>query len=414
MKSSVPTAALLRKWLRLALICFAIAGIAGAVLRLIFVTEIPGADFRNVLHGHSHLAMFGWLYPVLFALLTRSFPEVAEGRENQLDRLYIASVAVALAIFIIMVFQGYSRLAIILLTFHIVLTYIFSFWFLKRVADRTANSASLFAKASIIFMIISTFALWAIGPIMASGKAGSALYYATIQFFLHFQLNGWYIFAALSILLHVLAEKGIVLKDGTLKAFFWLLVVSTCLTYVLAVTWSTPLPVLFVINSVGVVVQLLALMVFARIIIPRLNEARDIFSGAEVKLYGIAMVCFGMKILAQSALVIPYIATVAYTIRNFVIGFIHLIVLGMITHMVLSISLSNKLLQLNRMTIAGLVLLFAGFILTESLLFGQGLMFWGTLGFLPHYYLLLFLASVLVPLGVVCIIPGVNSAAKRD
>jgi len=47
-----------------------------------------------------------------------------------------------------------------------------------------------------------------------------------------------------------------------------------------------------------------------------------------------------------------------------------------------------------------------GFVLSECLLFLQGTMLWWGIGFLPQYYELLFGCSLLLPLGILLIVPG--------
>ena len=104
---------------------------------------------------------------------------------------------------------------------------------------------------------------------------------------------------------------------------------------------------------------------------------------------------------------IPYIATVAYTIRNFVIGFIHLVLLGVVTQFILGYAALNKVLSLrSRLSRLGLGLLLAGFFGSELLLFLQGAMFWGAMGFLPYYYEGLFGISLLMPAGVGVLLLG--------
>ena len=47
--------------------------------------------------------------------------------------------------------------------------------------------------------ILSTLGILAIGPIIATGNQGKEIYYWAVQFFLHFQFNGWFWFAAMAI-----------------------------------------------------------------------------------------------------------------------------------------------------------------------------------------------------------------------
>ena len=60
----------MRNWFRISLAFMALAATIGALLRLIYVVEMPWLFFKPWLHAHSHVAMLGWLFPgLLIALL---------------------------------------------------------------------------------------------------------------------------------------------------------------------------------------------------------------------------------------------------------------------------------------------------------------------------------------------------------
>ena len=59
----------LRPWFFVALGFFCAAGCIGALLRLIYVVELPWRTFKPWLHAHSHVAMLGWLFPALLIFL---------------------------------------------------------------------------------------------------------------------------------------------------------------------------------------------------------------------------------------------------------------------------------------------------------------------------------------------------------
>lgn len=360
----------------------------------------------NGMHAHSHVAMLGWLYMAIYALFIELFLPEAVKNSKRYTRLFWASEITIIGIFITMITKGYHVSSIAFLSAHIILSYVFMGYFLKDIRNtKGADVSKRFARAALWFMALSTLALWAMGPLMALSMGGSALYYASVQFFLHFQFNGWFIFAGLAIFFRVLGQQGMSLKKKDLNQFYYLLVVSCLLTYVLAVTWSTPLPLLFWINSLGVILQAGALFVFARMIIGAYPSAQKLLSPAGRRLFGIAMISFALKIFIQAVVVVPYFATVSYTVRNFVIGFIHLILLGMLTHMVLGAAVNTGMINSDsKRAKAGFLVLLIGFLLTEILLFLQGTMLWAALGFIPYYYEFLFGASVLLPLAVLMIL----------
>lgn len=101
---------------------------------------------------------------------------------------------------------------------------------------------------------------------------------------------------------------------------------------------------------------------------------------------------------------IPNISKVIYLYHNFVIGFIHLTMLGVITGFLFSFIIKSDLVRINRWLYLAVYIFMFGFVLTELTLIIQSCKFYLKQGMLTNYYLLLFLFSVFLPLGIVLII----------
>ena len=394
----------MKRWFRIAILNFFIAGLIGALLRYAFVEEVRWLDFRPFMHAHSHVAMLGWVYLALFILLVRQFvPD--PGRVY--TRLFWATQLSVLGMAIAFPIQGYGLVSIFFSTLHILLSYGFCFHFWRDM-DRSPmhQTSRLFVRFALVFMILSTFALWGLGPVMALDRAHEPIYYWLVQAFLHFQFNGWFVFAALGLVFFLMEEAGIGFS-GKRSTKFGLLLASSCLlTYSLAVTWSDPRDFLFLLNSIGAAIQLLALVFFIRLIYPVRKRLLAALGGAiEGWLIRIGLFCFGAKIIIQTVVIIPNLAVVAYTVRNFVIGFIHLILLGLMTHLLFGFASRYQMISLDGpLNRGGIILISLGFLLSEALLFLQGLALWTGLGFFPFYYESLFIVSVLIPLGLLLLL----------
>ena len=159
------------------------------------------------------------------------------------------------------------------------------------------------------------------------------------------------------------------------------------------------------VNSVGVLLQFAALIVFLGIIKSLWVEIKALSIKWINLLFGIAFLSFVLKILIQTAVVIPYIATVGYTIRNYVVGFLHLLLLGLVTSFLVGLGTKYRFINpQSRSAKIGIVLFLIGLISTEILLFLQGTMFWAAAGFMPYYYELLFGCSLFLPVGILLIL----------
>ena len=387
-----------RTWFNIALLNFFLAGCIGALLRFAFVEEISWLKFTNFLHAHSHMAMLGWVYLALYALILQLF---LPGKTHSpfYRRLFWFTQVTVIGMLVTFPIQGYALGSILFSSLHVILSYVFIYRFVKDTEDKKSISIR-FIRFSLFFLVLSTLALWAMGLIIQQGLQGKAIYYSSVQFYLHFQFNGWFIFAIIGLFLHHLEINQIELPRKLLSSFL-LLTASCLLTYALAVTWTTPIPALFFINSLGVTIQFAALVFFIKFIRLNYHAIRPLFRHNTWLLMKIAFISFVLKILVQSAVVIPYIATIGYTIRNYVIGFLHLMLLGMVTHFLLGLAGNKELMRPDtKKAKTGLGLLMAGFILSESLLVIQGTLFWAAWGFIPCYYEMLSFVSALIPLGI--------------
>ena len=83
-----------------------------------------------------------------------------------------------------------------------------------------------------------------------------------------------------------------------------------------------------------------------------------------------ALACMAMKVLVQTAVAVPLVARMAFTIRHYVIGFIHLNTLGIMTMLLLTYALwVGWLDRRSRVARFGLWTLTLGIVASEFLLF---------------------------------------------
>ena len=405
-----------RQWFKLALTNFFIAACLGLLLRYAFVEEISWLHYRHIMHAHSHVAMLGWVHLALYALLIHYFlPTHLQAHRFYRWMFWVQQICVW-GMLITFFLQGYAAGSIACTSLFVLINYVFIWRFIKDLRQHSiaGKMSKRFVIAALVWMIISTFALWAMAPIMLLKMQQSALYYASIQFYLHFQFNGWFIWAMLALAFRLFEQHKVLIPQSLVQKIFYLLGFSCLLTYVLAVTWSTPIPMLFWINSVGVGLQLIALYFFIAAIRPAYLQLKDRLGRWTRGLLYISFISFILKVLIQTAVIIPYLATVAYTIRNYVLGFLHLLLLGIMSCGILAFSSHNNWLEIRRgVGRLGVLIFLAGFVLTELLLFLQGTLFWAAWGFLPAYYELLLVVSVLLPLGLVLLLVRVFQTEKH-
>ena len=380
------------------LINFFIAATLGLALRYTFISPIS-FNYRFLTHAHSHIAMLGWVYLMLYTLYVHYFIPDKKPIYNKL--FWITEVSV-IGMLLSFPFQGYAAVSIIFSTLHIFCSYYFVMLIWKN--HKTGSIAIRYLlKSSLLFMLISTLGVWCLGPAVGLLGQASAFYQIAIQFFLHFQFNGWFLIAVLAILFQKLE-----LKDSkNFRLFFKLLVASTILTFALPVNWFVPHASLLWINSLGVLLQITALFVFIKLIKTTIKQSFKTSSKIIKFMLSFALFCFTLKIGLQALSIIPEISNTVFQHKNLVIGFIHLTMLGVISGFLLTYISQSNLITNNKNLTFGMYVFVLGFVLTEIILIIQGCMFYFGNGLLPNYYLLLFLSSILLPLGILSLILNV-------
>ncbi|WP_332914519.1 hypothetical protein [Algoriphagus boritolerans] len=221
-------------WIRWAFGFFFLAVCLGLVMRSFHVVEIPYFEYRNILHAHSHLALLGWGHLMLVGGMV--FGLVPEKNYIKAYKwLFLGTILSLLGMLFSFPFQGYGAISISFSTLHMLLTYGFAYKLLKVIQAREMTPATRLIRLAIWFMVISTLGLWSLGPVSATLGRMHELYFMAIQWFLHFQLNGWFVLGVLGLILLFFEEKGFRIEWPAYQE--WILSSSVVLTFMLAVTW---------------------------------------------------------------------------------------------------------------------------------------------------------------------------------
>lgn len=381
-----------KKLIAVCLVNFLIAALMGLTLRYFFVQPVA-FNFRYLTHAHSHVAMLGWVYLMLYLLIVHYFIPDKKPIYNTL--FWLTEIAVV-GMMVSFPFTGYAAISITFSTLHIFCSYYFVRLIWKN-HKATSPLVQNLLKFSLVFMVVSTIGVWCLGPAAAILGQASAFFQIAIQFFLHFQFNGWFMLAVLAVFLHQFPLDNRIL----LKQFFSTLIAATILTFALPVSWYAFHLVWLWINGLGVVLQLLSGYYFIQLLKPHWHQFWSRISTLTKAMYGLALLSFLLKIILQSASIVPQVAEMAHQYRNFVIGFIHLMMLGVISGFLFAFLLEHYQKSKNTKSLSfGVYTFILGFVSTEVLLILQGLFYFLGLGMMPHYYMILLLCSIFLPLGI--------------
>ncbi|TVR87260.1 MAG: hypothetical protein EA411_08625 [Saprospirales bacterium] len=403
--------ALAYRWMRWALVFLLLITFTGLSLRYYFLSEIPGFTFNNLKHMHSHVAMLGWAFMASVAMLLFYFIEHTR-QLTQYKWVLRLNVIAVVGMSVSFPLQGYTFYSILFSTLHVIFAYWFSILFLRDLRHtRGPALATSFARWSVIWMMISTLGLWSVATVAAHPAGTATLYYMSIQWFLHFQFVGWFSYAVIAGLIMYCHRKGFVFNVPATT--FLGVQTSLLLTYALSIKWSMSSPVLFYLNSLGVLIQLVAYYFILRELIRVVFGDEAFNNGIFSWLIKMGILTLVARIFIQTLVVIPAVADIAYTLRMFVVAFIHLIMVGFFTLTVVGLFGEQGYLKKNRISAVGWMLYMLAFVATEFLLFFQGTYLWTGMGFIPSFYNILFFASALFPLGISIALAGQLFGYKR-
>ncbi|MFD2245139.1 hypothetical protein [Pontibacter ruber] len=390
---------------RLALGYFALVGVLGLLLRWLLVQPINGINYKFLLHGHSHVALLGWLYCAFFAALLYAFPPQSIAAQKSFKRQFLLTQVSVAGMLVTFPIQGYALFSITFSTLHILLSYWFGWSFWKHLKGYVQQEGRYqvpvkYIGASLLFLVLSTIGPWSLGPIMAKGLSGSELYYSAIYFYLHFQYNGWFTFAVLGLFLWWLEHNNLYFNKQLATRAFWFLALACVPAFALSVLWTKPAVWVYVTGGVAGLMQLAGLYFILRSILEVWPELVALLKPWVRRLLGLALVALVLKLVLQAASALPFVADLAYQFRYFIIGYLHLSLIGFVSLFMLGFFLQQDLFRFGKYGKGGLSLLLAGFFLSESLLFLQGTFLWLNLPAIPSFNQLMFWVSIPMPVGL--------------
>jgi hypothetical protein len=185
-----PSHALARLYGTYALIFLVATLLSGTWLRAVFVwpASLGGYTFAHLVHAHSHLALFGWVTPALFALVVAGLPLSSHRSRWLTGHAHLLGGASALS-FPGFLHLGYAPATIALATLHVALWAAFAIFCWRPLLEATSR-ASRFYRVALAFLVLAGAAAMAPGFVEAKGLGSGALQVA-LQLFLTPFTAGW-------------------------------------------------------------------------------------------------------------------------------------------------------------------------------------------------------------------------------
>ena len=349
---------------RIPLIFLFIAACIGLLLRWHFILPLGWLQFPNWLHAHSHTMFLGWVFNTLFLAYLSNYSLYSKSY----NILFIILQIVLIGMLISFPLQGYGIVSIVLSALHTILVFIFSWWIFSDFKKLQPTASIWFAKVSLILFTLSALGPFTLGPMVANGLGQTKWYYFSVYYYLHFQYNGVFIFGVLSLFFHTLEERQIQFSIQLTKRFGLLLLIALFPTYLLSTLWAKPGLIFNAIGFSGAVIQIISfyyfIQVIRRIVFPKVNR---IVRALVIMVF----FAFALKLLLQLLSAHPVIVQLAFQVRPFMIAYLHLVMIGVVTLFLLAWYLEQKIVEL-KFTLAT-KLIGIGFVGSELTLIVSGI-----------------------------------------
>ena len=362
----------LSKWLSISILNLSFVAALGLILRYKIAYSLPFLDQKYILHSHSHFAFSGWITQTLMILMIFYLSKTL-GKEinSRYYWLLYANLISSYGMMISFILQGYGLYSISFSTLNIFAFYAFAFYFwhdLNRIKEK--STTILWFKAALVFGFISSFGAFNLAYMMANKMSNQNVYLTSIYFFLHFQYNGWFLFAGMGLLNDKL--EIITGKRKKLYRAFQLFCIACIPAYFLSILWMEFISNIYILLIAAVIAQLAAWIIILKVYYKNRSLIRQKITYYGKILLILSALAFTIKLILQSGSIHPELSHLSYGFRPIIIGYLHLVLLGVTSIFLLGYIVSFELIRINKLLIKGIFIFVAGVIINELLLMIQG------------------------------------------
>ncbi len=351
---------------------FLAIALLGLILRAVPVFHLP-INFNNYLHAHSHVAFLGWLHGAFIAFVSYIF--LKDKLNTRFFKfIYWFTIANVAGMYFSFPIQGYKAFSIAFLSLFLIGTYFYLYYFFKNKSDTEKYPATYkFVKAGLWLQFLSSLSPWSLVFILKLFGKNSDFYKFDIFYYLHFQYNGWFLFALLGLTFYLLERRGIHLNTKQINRIYYLMLTAVFLGYFSNILWAKPGWIFNLLAMAGGFAEILAFLILLKIILRYHRYLKHQISSFSYQVFMIVLLLLFTKATLQFIGSLQYYADLSFQIRDFIIGYLHLIMLGIFTPFLLILGDELDFYRLNR---KGFYLFFAGFTVTETLIFLRGIFQW--------------------------------------
>jgi hypothetical protein len=360
-------------WVNVSITGLCTIGLLGLLLRSKIVFSIPFINYNHLVEAHARFTFSGWVTLALLLLMVRELLPESENK-NKYNSLFAGIAIASWALLIVFLWKGYNALSITVSLFFILLTYIFSYVFVKDILKAgLCRGVRWLAVSSIICLVISSFGAFIIDYIYFSHSFEAVLYRDSLFTYLHFQYNGFFSLSVMALFLNAVSRSMPDAAKKSMNLFIITLLVSVVPSLFLSYLWQDPTTLFRIIAIAGSLLVLSACVLFVRTSL-FLKTAFNAEKPVIRFLVLLSMGSFVLKLFLQSFTIFPVIGNAIFGNRPVIMGFLHLVFLGFVSLFILALFTKRRLLDdRKKLTKTGLIVFATGVLLNEIFLISQGL-----------------------------------------
>lgn len=386
-------------WLKLSVFNFFLLAILGVIMRYKIAFSFPFLNQKHLQEAHSHFAFYGWITQVIYIFIIEFLRKYIEKSQlKKYNKLLIINFIASSMMLVSFLYGGYFWFSILASTVALLTSFMFYFY-LKKDTKSIDNFSKNWFLAGLFFAMLSSFGVFTLSFMMASKNIYQDVYLASQYFYLHFQYNGFFIFACLGFLMNSLKNINKNISKKEEKTIFWLMLFGCVVGYGLSVLWLK-LPVyVFLFIVLASISQTFGAFKIFKLVKENWQNISKNFSTFERQLLFFSGFAFSVKILLQLGSNIPAVNQFAFGFRNVVIAYLHLVLLMCISVFLMSKIVHSSYFKLSKPLINSVKFLIVGILLNELMLGIMGIFSIKYIS-VPYsqYFLLLFSAMMMISL----------------
>ncbi|MEO6979086.1 MAG: hypothetical protein ABI113_11930 [Mucilaginibacter sp.] len=374
---------------RWAFINFIVLSIFGALLRYLQLYGLPFVNYQFILHAHSHFAFSGWMFFSIALLIARL--SAGDGLTPGFKYVLFVALISAYGMLASFSWQGYRAVSISFSTLFVLVTFRFTYLVFKGnlLKGRVNETTFKLIRGALVFLCLSSLGPFALGSLAALGLRNTPYYQDAIYFYLHFQMNGFMLLAAIGLLASTLLNAPANNNSGKWLNLF---IYSTIPLYFIFTLWAKPGIGLWVLSCIGSGLNLLSWLALCFNF--RSNWGHLSF------LEKAALLAQTLKCFFQALICIPAVGDWTFLNRDLIIGYIHLLTLGIIMPLLIAQFIKTGFVKPGKLIIAGNWMHIILVVIYLCLLFIQPLLSLFSV-VIPGYQFLLFILCLLfLPVGI--------------